>query len=108
MRRRDFLSLVGGTAAWPLAARAQRATMPVIGFLSAAAPDALQEWLQALRRGLKESGYTEGENIAIEYRWSESNPGRLAELAADLVRRKVKVVVALSAPASIAAVKATT
>jgi putative tryptophan/tyrosine transport system substrate-binding protein len=107
--RREFAMLVGGTAvAWPLVALAQQPAMPTIGFLAASAPDALQDWLQALRRGLKESGYSEGENVAIEYRWSESDPGRLAELAADLVRRKVNVIVALSAPASIAAAKATT
>jgi putative ABC transport system substrate-binding protein len=108
IRRREFMTLLGSAAAWPLAARSQQAAMPVIGFLGAAAPDALQEWVQGLRRGLKESGYAEGENIAIEYRWSESEPGQLAELAAGLVRRKVNVIVALSAPASIAAAKSTT
>jgi putative ABC transport system substrate-binding protein len=109
MRRRQFITLVGGAAvAGPVAVRAQQPAMPVIGLLSASTPDGLQEWLRHLRRGLKEGGYTEGENVAIEYRWSENDPGRLPELASDLVRRKVDVIVALSAPASLAAAKATT
>ena len=108
MKRREFITLLGGAAAWPLAAHAQQAAMPVIGYLNSVTPEGYPSgYLPALRQGLKESGYVESENVAIEYRWAENQPERLAALAADLVRRQVKVIVAWGPPASMAAVRAT-
>jgi putative tryptophan/tyrosine transport system substrate-binding protein len=106
--RRQFISALGGAAvAWPLAASAQRATMPVIGFLHIGAPFVYA--LAGLRQGLKEVGYIEGENVAIEYRWANNDADQLAVLAADLVHRRVDVIVALaSGPVAIAAKAATT
>ena len=107
-RRREFIAGLGGMATiWPLAVRAQEGAVPVIGYFNSATPDGFSGYLPALRRGLKESGYVEGENVVIEYRWAENQPERLPELAAGLVRRQVKVIAAQGAPASIAAGKAT-
>jgi putative ABC transport system substrate-binding protein len=108
MKRRAFILALGGTAvAWPFAVRAQQAAMPVVGYLSPATYDA--DSVRAFRQGLKEGGgYLEGENVSMEYRWGDNQPDLLTVQAADLVRRRVNVIAVLSAPASLAAAKAST
>jgi ABC-type uncharacterized transport system substrate-binding protein len=108
MTRREFIALLGGaTVAWPLAAHAQQPTLPVVGFLNGDSPDLYADILRAFRRGLKETGHVEGQNLVIQYRWAEGHNDRLSAFATDLVRRQVAVIVAGGTPSVLAAKEAT-
>jgi putative ABC transport system substrate-binding protein len=109
MRRREFITLLGcAAAAWPLSARAQQPAMPVVGFLNPTTPEALAEPMRGLRQGLKDAGYVEGENLTIEYRWADNQAERLPAMAAELVRRRVSLIVATGGGQAPLAAKAAT
>jgi putative ABC transport system substrate-binding protein len=107
MKRREFITLLGGAAAWPVAARAQNTAIPIVGYLSAGSSDSLTAYPAVFRRSLAEAGYVEGQNVEIEYRWAEDQPDRLLALATELVSRKVTVLYAVSNAAAYAAKAAT-
>src|SRR5262249_44953322 len=109
IRLREFITVLDGAAAWPMVARAQQPSMPVIGYLYSGAAEAGAPMLAAFRKGLSEVGFSEGRNVEIEYRWANNEPERLPELAADLVRRRVTVIVSPgTSPATLAAKASTT
>ena len=107
IRRRQFITLLGGAAAWPIVARGQQSSIPIIGFINGSSATAYAVWVQAFIRGLRETGLTVGENVAIEYRWAEGHYDRLPGLAAELVSRNVDLIAAGSLPAAQAAKSAT-
>jgi len=108
MRRREFITLLGGAAAWPLAARAQQPTIPTIGFLSTGSAAGMTPYVDGFRRGLNAAGFAEGKNVAVDYRWANNQPDRLPTLAAELVARHVDVIVTGAATAAALAAKAAT
>jgi hypothetical protein len=108
LKRREFITLVGGAAAWPITVRAQQPAMPVVGYLSGAAPGASRHLIDAVKKGLGQVGYVEGRNITFDYRFAEDNYGRLPALAVELVNRRVAVIFASGIPAARAAKDATT
>jgi putative ABC transport system substrate-binding protein len=108
MRRRDFIVLIGGTAAWPIEARAQQPALPIVGFLGSDTPELYADRLRAFRRGLKDAGYIESESVVIEYRWANGDNNRLPALAAELVGLRVAVLVSSTTPAALALKAATT
>jgi putative ABC transport system substrate-binding protein len=107
MRRREFITIIAGAAAWPLAARAQQPPMPVIGLLSGSSPGAIPHLVAALHRGLGDTGFVDGQNLAIDYRWADGRFDRLPTMTAELVRRQVALIVALAPPSALAAKGAT-
>jgi len=108
VNKREFITLLGGAAAWPVAARAQQPAMPVVGLLDQRSPDELADRLRGFRQGLKDSDFVEGQNVAIDYRWAQNKEDRLPELAADLVRRRVAVIAATGGIGPTLAAKAAT
>src|SRR5205809_7580574 len=108
LRRREFITLLGGAAAWPLAARAQQPAMPVIGWMSGRSPADWTHLLEAFRKGLHDTGYVEGESISLEYRWAKGDYGRLPDLASDLVNRRVRLLIAFGGEPSATAAKQAT
>ena len=108
MRRREFVSLLGSAAAWPIAARAQQAAMPIVGFVTNRSADASVRQAAAFRKGLSETGYVEGQNVTVEYHWLEGQYDRLPALMADLVRRRVDVIATFANAPALAAKAATT
>jgi putative tryptophan/tyrosine transport system substrate-binding protein len=107
MRRREFIGLLGGATAWPLAARAQASKPPTVGFLSASTPAAAGQWVAAFAQRLRDLGWIEGRTVTVEYRWAEGRNERMAEIAAEFVRAKVNVIVAQGTQAALAAKSAT-
>src|SRR5262245_29153203 len=108
MRRRELIAFLGGAATWAVAARAQQTTLPVVGFINSGSPEPLAPMVAGFYRGLREVGFVEGKNFAIEFRWADNQYDRLPELAIDLVRRRVSVIAATGGPVTGLAVKAAT